>query len=228
MWFVLMWTTGGIAVMAWAEPTVSIKIDPEQKTILPGEPCVLSVTFSNLTSSEIILDLGTDGTAAFSFKLGDDKSRQAAQGAKLPKGGLSRSGKRILSANGEIRERVILNQWISTFLKPGTYTVTCYVEAPGMPQMAAETSIEVLVGDDQRLKDIFSALAKTVWNGRGYEERFFAARMLAFSNSRLVVPYLEDIIRAENLSLDLKILAIEGIEREGTLDAAIVKPVVIN
>lgn len=203
------------------QPSLSFELLPENATIWPGQPCVLLATFTNKSDAEVELDLGSDSTAAFTFRIRNQQGEEVAQGSPVPRSGLSRTGRHRLPPSGSFCQRLLLNEWCSTMLPEGSYMVICTLTHPALPALERLCAVTILPQKPEELQQLFTQTANSVLANSTHADKMFAVRMLAYSRSPLALSCLIGILNADRIEDQLKLEAIEGIERIGTTDAAV-------
>ena len=99
----------------------------------PGEPVLLSIQITNPLAQNGEVWLGSDSLEAFTFAIKDKKGRVLRQGQRIERSGLTRSGFIQIPAQESQAKRVVLNQWCSTLLSSGDYTIVCTVKPYYVP-----------------------------------------------------------------------------------------------
>ena len=206
----------------------------------PGEPVLLSIQITNPLAQNGEVWLGSDSLEAFTFAIKDKKGRVLRQGQRIERSGLTRSGFIQIPAQESQAKRVVLNQWCSTLLSSGDYTIVCTVkpyyvprEAPSrdkappaaqsLREINLECALKLIDTDVAELGDIIADLAsKSFQPVRTSEEviqRSVAREMLAFTESSLAVPQQLRIIESCQYTW-LKRDAIKQLSKSGTPEAA--------
>lgn len=239
---VIIILSGGMTAYAESgEQLLSLKIKPVTNTIISGGPCTLDVTFTNNTASEIVLvNVGFDIENGLYFEILDSKGKLIVSSSKIPRRGgmgIGSKPKITIQPDGTIEEKhVLLNQWCSTLLPEGKYTIVSHFESitttrvPLLLKLTSTAQIEILPSNKQnrkKLQDIFSdllnkALADTDETPiTAVEEKMLACEQLAYATSPMVVSYLTKLLLSGKIpGTGLTMEVIEGFRRVGTVEAA--------
>lgn len=223
LWCVIL----GLAIFAGnlrsEEMQFTFTIRPEKETVMQGEPCILMLTFTNMTSTNITIDLGANGISSLIFSVVDEEGKSLVNQVKFEsEGGLSRCGDYLISPRSSVTKRVILNQWCPILLSKGTYTVICLFKQPSsIVSSTAKCKIEILPVDEQKLAKIFDGITNAIRTDSKYDEIDFSLTMLAYSRSPLAVRFLNKLIFTKSIfpkyTEEPRLTeAIRGLERIGT------------
>jgi hypothetical protein len=211
----------------------------EKNVYAPGEPVLLSIQMTNPSNQNAEVWFGSDGLEAFSFEIRNEKGDTLRQGIKIKRPGLTRSGFITIPAGKSRAKHLVLNQWCSTLLPHGRYTVVCSIEpyyvpknkptddgppvAQPLPIINLECSLELAVVDVATLNQLLSNLSNKAFQNvetlKDVQERAFAREMLSFTELSLAVPHQLEIVKSCQ-STWLKRDAIERLAKSNTLEAA--------
>lgn len=228
--------------------SLSWGIETQKEDFFPGEPVLLTVKIENTGPSEAMFDFGVNGLEAFSIAVTNISSEIVAQGGHIYRDGASMSGKLFIDPGQTIEKSIVLNQWCSTLLPPGHYTVVCRVEKPGdfysekipignsesymvvtkrryLPMVTLELPIRIADPNDAELAIVFKQLAEcaftdAVETNEEVENRELAREMIVFSDSEPAIPYQLDILKVSD-STRVKTGAINSLAKSETLQAAV-------
>lgn len=203
------------------------RMRPSKAELLPGEPICLIVDFNNLREESVDMSFGAEGISAFSVDIQDAPESGARRSSSISQAGIASIEYLRVPVKGQGSKKIVLNQWVSTLLPAGNYMVMCRVqpllkvEPYVMRPIDLECQIEILERNDGDLEGILQNLFNISQNAETSHERDMASRMLAFSDSPLVTEYQLLIAHDRSLSLMTRNLAIEGLGRVGTTEAAL-------
>ena len=204
-----------------AEPMRSLSwaVRPSKEAILPGEPVLLIVSTRNAGKREVCLDFGTDGIEAFTMEVRDTTGRTVEKGLRITTMGISRIGKRVVPAGSTIEKRIILNRWCSTRLPEGEYQVALRVEPKLGEAAQISCGLKVLKADEKKLTKILSDLAEKA-KAPSHSRQLLACMMLSFCDAPEGVMYQVLLAKDRKLLIQWRELAIKGLVRVGSLEAA--------
>ncbi|MDO9543203.1 MAG: hypothetical protein Q7J98_12915 [Kiritimatiellia bacterium] len=207
----------------------SFTIRPDKETVMQGEPCIILLTFTNMTSTNITLEFGFDEVYSLIFSVIDEKGNsvlnhgriepilwRGSLGVKMP----------IIPPGSSATKKVVLNQWCPILLSKGTYTVVCLFKQPSSTISAtAKCKLKIVPGDEYKLTKIFDDIANAIRPDSKYDEIDFSLTMLAYSRSPLAVRSLNKLIFTKGIfpryTEEPRLTeAIRGLERIGTSAAA--------
>ena len=210
----------GPAILESDMQELRMSISPSKASVLPGEPCVVELTINNKSASEILLDLGADGTEAFSFSLFSAVDGPIWRSGPIRKaGGVARSGKVRINPGDSCTRILVLNRWGTTMVAPGDYDVLCTLRTRDGTGVTASCRIVVANPDQDALSGILSDLADQVLSTRKpLADRGFAFSLLSSSRSSQVVPHLARLIGGTN-RMDWQRDLVRALRRIATADA---------
>jgi hypothetical protein len=201
---------------------VSMRVLPAKENILPGEPLILRVVFSNAGRTEIQLNAGAAGVQAYSFSLFDGASRQVCKAATIQTPGLSPSGRLVAPSQSSIEKVLLLNLWCPTLLPVGQYKIVISYTDVDRPStsLTAECVFKVGRQNVPALQAIFSAEATNILNNASVEQALSSVMKLTYSGSPYAVPYIAQTLRSKKVDSSYKIDLIRGLGRIRARNAA--------
>ena len=228
---VLMIATAANEVSVGATTAVQDSLDfvcdmhPSKTDVLPGEPVLLVFEFRSLREESV--DINFD-PGDLSIEIQDASKCVVAKRGRIvkywgqPVADLHISGK----GQGQGSKIILLNQWVSTLLSPGNYTIMCRVQPRQRDKpLVRESSeltcqIEIMERNDKTLDGILRDVFIKYQKAKTYGERDLAARMICFSDSKQAAKYQMTLVRDRSLSLATRNLAVQGLGRVGSEEAA--------
>ena len=231
-----------IGTTVWArevEEAMQWNMVAEKSAYAPGEPVLLNIQITNPSEQDGEIWFGSDGLNAFSFKIKDAKGEILQQAGKIERLGLTRWGFVKIPARQFRVKCVVLNQWCSTLLPYGKYTIVCSIEpkyvpenkpneeaplrAQILPTVDLECSLELtevaMTDFNQIIANLTSKAFQDVHTREGVQERSLAREMLSFTESPLAVTYQLEVLeywQSTWLARDV----IEQLVKSNTLKAA--------
>ena len=245
----------GIAILfvqvTYAQGTpVSLKwcIETAKEKYFPGEPILLKIIISNAGQQEANIDFGIDGIESFSIEIKNSFDEIVEKGGHIHHFGASFSEPVVISPDQTIEKLIVMNQWCSSLLSPGLYTVVCRVDQPGdyyfekillaegenyktvtkrhyLPMVTLEMPIQISSPDEGEFNRILKQLAERAFrdmveNVTEFEDRQIDREMIAFSESELAIPYQLKLLKITQ-STRIKLGAINSLAKTGKLQAAV-------
>ena len=194
--------------------------------VLPGEPVLLLFNISSLREESVGINFGREGIGAFSIEIQDASKSVVGKRGRISKSGIYSSEYLQVPGKGQVVKTILLNQWVSTLQPPGNYTIMCSVQPSysdrsiGMDTIDLTCQIEILERNDKTLEGILRDVFTKYQKAKTSAERDAAARMICFSDSQQAARYQMLLIRDRTLSLATRNLAVQGLGRVGTEEAA--------
>ena len=218
----------------------SIKTD--KNIFYPGEPILLTLNIKNTGTQEEKVNFGTDGIGAFLMEIRDSNGIVVAEGGKIQKYGLSRLGTLLVTPARTAHKSIVLNRWCSTLLPPGQYHIICNIEyrlrsesrkkensevfkAGPIHKLQLELDITIIEMNKPKFEEMLETLAgfevkpEAQSKGEWLAKRDIAREMLAFTESKLAVPYQLQLLRNDPYTWfgpDV----VNSLVKSGTLEAA--------
>lgn len=182
------------------------------------EPIPLSLVITNASYEPLPVSLGynREGGFVFTVKRPDGSIKEIPR--KGAKEGLARVGNFSVKVQGTYTQQLILNEWYD-FLEPGVYQINVTL-AKGRYQtekacLTSSFTIEIGPLDTVQMQQVCGSLVETIsQNQANLEKAGDAAKALLVVKHPLVVPYLEQAMKANHGVISYAIAGLEEIGNE--------------
>jgi hypothetical protein len=185
------------------------------------EPLIIDFVVNNTHAETLTFDLGPDRKENFRFTF--TRPGGATQAQQLRKEGVARLGKVTIQPGESYKQQLLVNEWFD-IPQPGNYTVSIEMITPIVSQKGQvitksasnRFTIEVLPRDPEKLKDICESLFTRITTSNSHEQASESATTLSFISDSVAVPYLEKMLKIDNM---IERIAIKGLARVNNSEA---------
>lgn len=188
------------------------KINSTKNEIFQGEPFLITLSITNTSDKPVSTEL-SDSIDIFSMEIRTVNDKTVKRGSRILKGGFSLIRKLSIPPHSFKDINLVVNRWCSTDIPSGKYKILCFVHGfSGKSVLTIEHDFEILPANKEELMSIFSGLAAKVISAPSSMERSLASKMLVFADSPLRSKYIMNVVKQEDVELEIRKQAIESLE----------------
>lgn len=206
------------------EEVCSYSLTPAKTKFTRHEPILLKLAITNSSAEPLPVSLGYDREGGFSFTVKRPNGSVIELPRKTVRQGISLVGTFTVEADQSYTQQLILNEWYD-FSDVGVYEVAVSLrDRPGAKKVCLETrfTLEITPLDTSQLRQACSELVEVIKrNPFNAGDSIAAAEALLVVKHPLVVPFLEEALKARPMVYWLVIKGLEQIGNEQAVQVLI-------